>query len=195
LYFLGVPGTVGGAIFNNAHYLEDLIGDHVSKVKIATQQGKIYWVDHDDCDFEYDHSRFQKSQEIILEAEFCLKPGSKIKSMELISKATRYRAQTQPLGLPSSGCIFQNVPNTASLKSQFPAFTQKKFVGAGFLIDQAGLKGTKVGGISISHKHAAFFVNDGAGTSQDVEKLLTLVKKTVKAKFGVSLKEEVFFLN
>lgn len=193
-YFLGVPGTVGGAIYNNAHYLSDLIGDFIYRVQVITPESHLIWLEHDECDFSYDHSRFQTSGEIVVIAEFALKPGDKEASMAKVIEATRYRAKTQPLGEPSSGCIFQNVPNTDHLRQLFPQFADQQFVPGGFLIDQAGLKGAKEGGIEVSHKHAAFFVNTGQGTAAEVEKLIEKVKNQVKQKFGATLREEVFYL-
>lgn len=194
-YFLGVPGSVGGAIFNNAHYLDSLISDHILAVKIISGDGSISWIDKDEAGFGYDQSRFHHSGEVILGGRFGLKQGNRQDSQALISEATLYRARTQPLGEPSSGCIFQNAPNTDQLKDKFPQFAANKFLGGGFLIDQAGCKGMKVGGISVSHKHAAFFINDGTGTSAEVLELITQVKQRVREQFGVELKEEVFFLS
>lgn len=193
-YFLGVPGTLGGAIYNNSHYLSDLISQYVQRVKIVTQDGEIAWLDKAECAFEYDDSRFQTSHEIILAAEFLLEQGDNAHSQELIKEATVYRAQTQPLGMPSSGCIFQNVPNTPHLQELFPKFAERSHVPGGFLIDQAGMKGERIGDIEVSQKHAAFFVNHGNGTSKQVEELVEKVKASVKAQFGVELHEEVFYL-
>lgn len=193
-YFHGVPGSLGGAIYNNAHYLDSLIGDHVARVEVIDKQGKISWLNKENCDFSYDHSRFQSSQEIIFSVEFDLEKGNSEKSQELIKEAVGYRAKTQPLNLPSSGCIFQNVKNTEKLKEQFPQFADHSHVPGGFLIDQAGLKGERVGDIEISSKHAAFFVNHGAGRASDVQRLVEIVKNTVKEKFGVDLQAEVFFI-
>ncbi|MBT4652101.1 MAG: UDP-N-acetylmuramate dehydrogenase [Candidatus Pacebacteria bacterium] len=193
-YFLGVPGTIGGAIYNNAHYLEDLIGKHVSRVEILNKDGEFQWLSHDECQFAYDYSRFQKTKEIIFRVEFSLVKGDKEKSMALVRKATEYRAKTQPLALPSSGCIFQNVPNNPKLREQFPLFAERQHVPGGFLIDQAGLKGEHEGGIEVSDKHAAFFVNTGQGTAAEVKKLIFRVKSAVKNKFQVELNEEVFWL-
>lgn len=194
-YFLGVPGTLGGAVYNNAHYLQDLIGTHINRVEIITENGETAWLNHKDCDFGYDSSRFQHTKEIIITVEFVLAVGDLETSRQLIKEATQYRATTQPLGLPSSGCIFQNVPNTPELKKRFPQFADRTHVPGGFLIDQAGLKQTKVGDIEVSDKHAAFFVNRGNGTAQDVKQLVQLVKERVKAEFGVELQEEVFYLS
>ncbi len=192
-YFLGVPGNLGGAVYNNAHYLEHLLGEHITQVEVVSSQGSR-WLSHDECDFSYDHSRFHKTKECIFQVEFELAHGDVASSQQLIAEATRYRASTQPLGEASSGCIFQNTPVTPELLKHFPQLEGKSYAGGGFLIDQAGLKGTKVGDIEVSDKHAAFFINKGNGNAADVKKLVTLVKQQVKEKFGVVLKEEVFYL-
>ena len=93
-YFLGVPGNIGGAIYNNAHYLEDLIGDHILRVEVLNEKGEFVWLDNKECEFGYDISRFQKTKEIIYQAEFVLEKGEKEKSLELVKKATEYRAET-----------------------------------------------------------------------------------------------------
>lgn len=193
--FLGIPGTVGGAVFNNAHYLSHLISDHIHQVEVVDQKGEVKILNCDECQFAYDSSRFQKSKEIILEVVFALKKGLSTASQKLIKEATQYRARTQPIGLPSSGCIFKNTPSTPQLQKLFPDFKDKKFISAGFLIDQAGLKGLKIGGIEVSTKHAAFFINHGSGSSEDLKKLIALVKKEIKKKFGLVLEEEVFYLS
>ncbi len=193
-YFLGVPGSLGGAILNNAHYLSHLIGEYVVRVQVVTSAGEVAWLSKADCDFAYDHSRFQQSGEIIWQVEFQLPLGTREKSQELIKEATLYRANTQPLGIPSSGCIFQNVPNTPYLKELFPQFAEKAFVPGGFLIDQAGLKGLREGDLEVSEKHAAFMVNHGQGTSAELNTLIEKVKAVVRAKFGVELQEEVFYI-
>lgn len=194
-YFLGVPGTVGGAVYNNAHYLAHLIGEHISRVKIITGESELVWLSQVECEFGYDSSRFQRTKEIIVAAEFSLPKGDLAQSQQLIKEATVYRAETQPLGEPSSGCIFQNVPATPELLARFPQFASKSHISGGFLIDQAGLKGKRVGDIEVSHKHAAFFVNKGQGTAQQVKELVNIVKTTVKEKLNVDLQEEVFYLN
>lgn len=193
-YFLGVPGSVGGAVFNNSHYLQHLLGEYVTRVLVVTPDGTTQWVSQKDTEFGYDTSRFHTSGEIIFEVEFDLPSGDADVSRELIKTATRKRASTQPLGEPSSGCIFQNVPNSPQLQAQFPQFADQPFVPGGFLIDQAGLKGESRGGISVSTVHAAFFVNNGSGTAAQVKELVEHVKQTVKQKFQVELQEEVFYL-
>jgi UDP-N-acetylmuramate dehydrogenase len=193
-YFLGVPGKLGGAIYNNAHYLADLIGEHIYRVEVITRDGQTRWLSQAECEFAYDDSVFHDTKDIILQAEFALLPGDKEKSMELVKEATLYRAKTQPLGEPSSGCYFRNSPNNALLKEKYPQFSERQECPSAFLIDQAGLKGTRVGDIEISQKHAAFFINRGKGTSDQVLELAEQVKQRVRELYGVELKEEVFLL-
>ncbi|HEX7017450.1 MAG TPA: UDP-N-acetylmuramate dehydrogenase [Patescibacteria group bacterium] len=194
-YFLGVPGKLAGAIYNNAHYLQDLVGEHVTAVEVITVKGETRWLSQAECEFSYDYSRFHHTQEVILTVRFALAKGNKEESLAKIKEATLYRAQTQPLGMPSSGCIFQNTPNNDHLRQLFPQFAERSHVPGGFLIDQAGLKGEREGDLEVSHKHAAFFVNHGHGTAADLQKLITKVKQRVKDKFGVELEEEVFYLS
>lgn len=193
-YFLGVPGRLGGAVYNNAHYLADLIGKHVHKVEVITRAGEVKWLSNEECQFGYDSSVFHETNDIILTIVFALPKGDKEKSMELVKEATLYRAKTQPLGEPSSGCYFRNSPNTPILKARFAQYAERRECPSAFLIDQAGLKGAKVGDIEVSQKHAAFFVNKGFGTSDQVRELAQIVKDKVYKEFGVELKEEVFFL-
>lgn len=193
-YFLGVPGTLGGAVYNNAHYLGKLIDAHIHEVMAVDGDGNSVWLDHKACDFAYEHSRFQKTKEIIWKVRFALKKGNKEESMARIKEATEYRANTQPLGLHSSGCIFQNVPNDDKLKQLFPQFAEASHVPGGFIIDQAGLKGLSYGDIEVSEKHAAWMINKGNGTADQVKNLIDEVKARVADKFGVELHEEVFFL-
>lgn len=194
-YFLGVPGSLGGAVYNNAHYLSQLISEHILQVEVLTDDFEFKWLPKDDCAFGYDSSRFHKTTEIITAVQFSLAKGTPETSQDLIKKATVYRATTQPLGEPSSGCIFQNTPNTPALQKLFPQFADQTHVPGGFIIEQAGLKGETEGGIEVSHKHAAFFVNKGQGTAQQVKKLVQKVKQRVAERFGVELTEEVFYLS
>lgn len=194
--FIGVPGVLGGAIYNNAHYLGFLIGDSVTQVEaFDLQAGEIVYISHENCQFAYEKSIFQSAKHLIIfSAYFALKKADaaaiKIRLHEAIAK----REREQPLSLPSCGCVFQNPSNTPALQEQFPQFAAQSFIPAGFLIEQAGLKGTQQGAVQVSDKHAAFFVNLGGATATDAKTLIKRVKAAVAAKFDVMLKEEVFYL-
>ena len=194
--FIGVPGVLGGAIYNNAHYLNDLIGDNIRQIEVFdVEKEETLIFPREKCEFAYEQSVFQKNRNLIIfSAYFELKkfPPEEIK--QKVRDAIQKRELTQPLHMPSCGCVFQNPLNNEHLKKLFPQFAEAEFVPAGFLIDQAGLKGVKEGDIQVSEQHAAFFVNLGHGKASDVGKLVEKVKSVVLQKFDVILREEVFYL-
>ena len=122
----------------------------------------------------------------------------KTNNLDLITQKaleiSKFRKISQPYEYPSAGCFWQNVPNSESLKKLFPKFEKQKLVSAGFLIDQAGLKGKRVGDAQVSEKHASFIINRGKATANEVEKLAKIVKDEVENKFGVKLLAEVVII-
>jgi UDP-N-acetylmuramate dehydrogenase len=105
----------------------------------------------------------------------------------IANDSIQYRRQTQPQGVLTAGCAFRNISNAESLVANTPNHT----TSAGFLIDHAGLKGTRVGDAEISSVHANFIVNRGKATASDVVQLIELVRTKVKEQFGVTLSEEI----
>lgn len=189
--FLGQPGTVGGAIFINAHFPQGkkFTGDFVVSAKILGLEDKIKEVDVDYFRFAYDESIIQHSKEIVLSVVFKLTRSTKEKVWEEGNKTTSYRQLTQPQGYPTAGCTFRNISYAEALAIPTPNRTQS----AGFLIDQCGLKGKTIGGAQISEKHANFILNKGGAKAQEVIDLINLCKEKVKSKFGVNLKEEIVY--
>lgn len=187
-YFLGLPGTVGGAIYNNSHYQHQMIGDLVHEVKVLDRHLNIKTYTQPELKFGYDTSLLQRTKELILSATFTLPGGDKQVLWDKATTFAKTRASTQPLSLPSSGCMFQNLSPS---ESELLGLNHKS---VGYLIDQAGLKGTSVGGAKVSDVHANFIVNTGSATATDILKLIKLIKKQVKAKFGITLRPEVFFV-
>lgn len=185
---LGLPGTVGGAVYNNSHHLDKLWGDHLVEVEVLDLEGKIKKYTQKECQFDYDYSVFHKTKETILSASFQLKRGDKAKLWEVATEAVKRRSSTQPLGLPSSGCMFKNISLADRMRLGVPT------ASAGYLIDKAGLKGLSVGGAKVSDVHANFIVNDGTAKASDVNELVALVRIKVKEKFGVDLIEEVILI-
>lgn len=186
--FLGLPGTIGGAIYNNSHHLDKLIGDYVQKVKVITPSQTIKTYTQKQMNFAYDYSILHQTKDIVLSATFKLKKGNSKNLAQQGKKAVQRRASTQPLGKPSSGCIFQNITAQQAKKLNLP--TQS----TGYLIDQAGLKGKSIGGAKISTKHANFIVNQNNATYQDVQKLIQLIKQKIKQKYHLTPKLEIFIL-
>jgi UDP-N-acetylmuramate dehydrogenase len=189
--FLGVPGTVGGAVYNNSHHLDHLIGSYIESVQALTLDNQTISLKQAACNFAYDHSRFQASGEIILSATFKLSPADKTRLSQAAQAALSRRRSTQPLELPSSGCMFKNIGENAAKKYQTPNLT----TSAGYLIDQAGLKGTTIGGAIVSSKHANFIVNTGQATAKDIIDLSDKIISVIKDKYGVTLEREVFLIS
>ncbi len=187
---LGLPGSVGGAVYNNSHHLDKLWGDHIIEVEAIDTEGKIKKYTQSELKFEYDYSIFHKTKEVILSASFQLKRGDKDALWVVANAAVKRRATTQPLGVPSSGCMFKNIPLADAMRIGTPDTIQS----VGYLLDKAGLKGLRVGGASVSEVHANFIVNDGTATAQDVLDLVEQIKTKIKAKFGVDLTEEVIII-
>lgn len=187
--FLGQPGTVGGAVYINAHSIKDnkFIGDFLTAAKIFNQEGNICEVTKDYFYFSYDQSKIQKTKELVLSVVFKLTRSQKEKVWEKASEAMSYRAETQPQGYASGGCTFRNISYAEALSVPTP----NRIQSAGFLIDQCGLKGTAIGDAQISDKHANFIINKGKAKASDVLDLIELCKKKVKEKFGVTLQEEI----
>jgi UDP-N-acetylmuramate dehydrogenase len=172
----GIPGSVGGAVFMNAGANGTETCFCLTSVEFMDEKGELHIFPKSELHFSYRHSPFQKMKGAIISATFTLTPSetARTKQIEIINN----RKKTQPLNVPSAGCIFKN-PNCGH---------------AGALIDQSGLKGTNCGGAQVSPVHANYIVNSGNATAQDVLSLITLIKKTVKEKSGADLESEVRFI-
>ncbi|MFC1653930.1 UDP-N-acetylmuramate dehydrogenase [Patescibacteria group bacterium] len=188
--FLGVPGTVGGAVYNNSHHLDHLIGSYISQVEVIDKEANIKTYSNDQMKFSYDYSIVQDTGEVVISATFDLKKGNKDELWKAAEAALKRRRDTQPLEIPSSGCMFKNIGKAQALSYKTPNHS----TSAGLLIDKSGLKGEKIGGAEVSDVHANFITNKGGATAEDIDKLATLVADRVKEKYGVTLEREVFFI-
>lgn len=182
----GTPGSVGGAIYGNAHWQRANIGDVVASVRLAGRDGSLRQVPQDRMEFAYDTSRLQRSGEVLIWAAFQVTPGHAPEALRAVARASlAFRKRTQPLASPSAGCIFQNpqrprdpVPEDVPLSS-------------GALVDRAGLKDVAIGGARVSPVHGNFIVNDGTATAADIAALIALCRTRVHDAFGVTLREEI----
>lgn len=172
---IGVPGTLGGALIMNAGAFGGEISNCLINVKVMTLSGSINQYDAGDIDFSYRHSTF-KENEIIISANFELKK----EPSEIISKkrdiASKGRKNNQPLRFRSAGSVFKN---------------PKPDLAAGYLIDKAGLKGTRCGEAEISEHHANFFINHGQAKASDIINLIRIARKKVQEKFNITLDLEI----
>ena len=171
---IGVPGTLGGALVMNAGAFGGEISNYLKSVEIMNMSGEVNTYYPGDIDFSYRFSTI-RSNEFVLLARFELKEEDPEIIQEKRYKASKGRKTNQPLKFRSAGSVFKNPKEHA----------------AGYLIDQAGLKGRRVGEAEISPHHANFFVNHGGAKSSDITALIRLARKTVFKKFGIKLELEV----
>jgi len=184
----GTPGTVGGAIFGNAHFGGRLIGELVDSVRLVTREGAVRLLPASDMAFGYDRSRLQETGEILLSADFRVSEGEPAQLRAVARESLAFRKRTQPLDTPSAGCVFQN-PERG--RDQVPEGIPWS---AGALVDRAGLKGARIGGASVSSTHGNFIVNDGSAQARDIRRLIDRCRAAVKERFGVELREEIVYL-
>ncbi len=173
----GIPGTIGGAVVMNAGAKQYCIADKLISAKvICLKTKKVFELNNKELSFGYRDSRLQHDKLIVLSAKLKLSPN---KNPEKILKETyaniTERLNTQPYHLPSCGSVFRN---PEPLK-------------AGALIENLGLKGTKVGGAEISKIHANFIVNTNKAKAKDIEEIICLIQRKVQKKYGFLLFPEV----
>jgi UDP-N-acetylmuramate dehydrogenase len=184
----GTPGTVGGAIFGNAHFAGQLISERVVEARLASNDGTSIDVPVADMRFGYDRSRLQESGEILLSAVFRVGHGDPAALRATARASLAFRKKTQPLETPSAGCIFQNPERSRDAVPEGIPWS------AGALVDRAGLKNATVGGARVSPVHGNFIVNDGGATANDIRRLVQRCRAAVKERFGVELREEIVYL-
>lgn len=186
-YHLGLPGTIGGAIYMNSKWTNPVsyIGDNLASAQLMSKDGIMRKVNRDYFEFAYDFSILQKTKELFIEGIFRLKKDDPEILKKRAQKSLAYRKATQPFGVNTGGCFFQNISEEEKAQNHLPTKS------AGYLIDKAGLMGKKVGGYMVSDKHANFIINTGEGKPEDLKIILNEIKATIKEKYGVDLKEEV----
>lgn len=179
-YQLGLPGTIGGAVYANAYFPKKsfFIGDVVSKVKILTPSGEIKEVDREYCAFSSGKSSFQSSRDIILSVIFELSPGNKKILWERGTDAVTYRNDSQPNNM-INGCMYRNfflsdqmVISDNELRAYF---------------SKAGLLGKKIGNVMISPDNPRYILNMGGGTIDEVMQLMSQVKEILLQTCNVSM--------
>lgn len=174
-FAIGIPGTLGGAVFMNAGAYDGEMSHVVTAVRAVDFQGNIKEYDASHLDFGYRHSVFYDNHEVIGEVIMTLKPGDKNVIKARMDELTEKRESKQPLEFASAGSTFKRPPGYF----------------AGTLIEQTGLKGLSVGDAQVSHKHAGFVINTGSASAKDVLDLIAEVQRRVYDQHGVHLEPEV----
>ena len=181
----GTPGTVGGAVYGNAHFQGRLISELVTGVTLVTPAGEVQEVAAADMEFAYDYSRLHRTREVVMFADFRVGTGEPAALREVARQSLAFRKRTQPLEAASAGCVFQNPdPARDAVPDGIPP-------SAGALVDRAGLKGASEGQARVSPTHANFIVNEGGATAREIGRLVERCKRAVAERFGVHLREEI----
>jgi UDP-N-acetylmuramate dehydrogenase len=187
-HYVGIPSTVGGAVWQNLHFLSPaperertmFIAEVFETAELLTETGDRRTVDRDYMKFGYDTSTLHKQRDVALAVTFKLEPGDKAVMHRIMQENLSWRGGKHPWleYHPSAGSIFKKIEG----------------VGAGRLIDQVGLKGHRHGDAQISHIHANIMVNLGKATAKDVRELIATAQSKVAAQFGQHLEPEIGFI-
>jgi UDP-N-acetylmuramate dehydrogenase len=185
-HFAGIPSTIGGAIWQNLHFLSPdrtktvFIESVVESAEILDEENKIRKVAKEFFEFGYDKSILHRKNLVVTEVIFKLEPKQKIIIEKQIEENLKWRKEKQPLleKFPSCGSVFKKIENA----------------GAGRLIDKVGLKGYRIGGAQVSEKHANFIVNTAGATAQNVRDLIKLIQEKVFGETGYKLETEIDFI-
>ena len=197
---VGIPAaTIGGAVRGKAAAFDGSMAKRVESVEaLESKSLKLQKFKNKDCQFSYRQSIFKKNKNLIIfSATLKLKKESKQKIEKRVAGHSNYRKARHPKD-PSAGSIFKNIKFSKSLAKKFPEFLQfekREEIPSAFLIERCGLKGKKSGGAKISEQHANFILNFNNAKAKDVQKLINLIKKSVKNKFGIILEEEIQHLD
>lgn len=169
----GIPGTVGGCLVMNAGTRLGEMKDSVKAVRLVNMKGDVMDLPAASIPFEYRRARLPKG--IVVGVWLQLRQGIRAEIEKVVKDYLHYRRDTQPLTMPSAGCVFKNPPNDS----------------AGRLLEATGLKGLRVGDAEVSTKHGNFIINRGHATAADVIGLIGIVRRMIKHKAGVRLDLEL----
>jgi UDP-N-acetylmuramate dehydrogenase len=171
----GIPGSLGGALVMNASAFNGSISDHLYDVEVYSK-GQIFRLKKDEIKFAYRTSSL--NDKVILEAGFDFPDGDKERIASIRKELLDYRKSAQPVSWPSAGCVFKNPPG----------------YHAAVIIQEANLKGVRIGGAEVSDLHGNFIINTGKATAKDVIELINVVRKRVQEKLNLTLELEVKML-
>jgi UDP-N-acetylmuramate dehydrogenase len=187
-HYVGIPSTVGGALWQNLHFLAPaparertmFIAEVTREAEILTAEGERRSVDAGYFEFGYDTSILHHRPDIVLTATFGLEPGDPARMRQIVAENLEWRREKHPPldTEPSAGSIFKKIEG----------------IGAGRLIDQCGLKGTRIGGAMVTHRHANIFINTGGATAADVRALIAHCQEIVYKRMGYWLEPEISFV-
>lgn len=174
-FLSGIPGTLGGALVNNAGIKETSISDIVYIIQYMDKSGHWTVANKPEISWDYRYSQLKGKAFFVLSCFLRAEKKSKEEVKKKISAILKQRKEKQPLEYPSAGSVFKNPPGFF----------------AGKLIEEAGLKGFRIGGAMVSEKHANFIINTGNASSSDVWNLIRYIQKKVNSRYNILLKPEI----
>lgn len=185
-WFAGIPGTIGGAVYNNIHGGSRFFSEVVKSVNVLTEKGDFQSLPNNILKFDYDYSIFHENKDVILSVDLVLREGEKERARNTsIAWATRKRLQPAN----SAGCCFQNIDKPTQTRLNLESNSW------GYIIDKVlGLKGKEIGKAKISEKHAAFIETQPGASSSDVLNLFDTIYETSNKRLGITPKTEIFFI-
>lgn len=196
-----LPGTIGGAVRGNAGCFGGETKDVVESAEVL-RDGKRMMLTNSECGFGYRDSIFKHNKDVILSVTLKLRKATKEECIAKLDAVLTQRKADQPSDAPSAGCMFKNFEykdgaDIEKLRARLAvpdAFIKAKRIPAGWLVEQADLKGKKVGGATVSDKHGNFVMNIGHASASDALQLVSLVKMKIRDEYGIQLEEEVQLL-
>ena len=177
-FAVGIPGSLGGAVYMNAGAYDGEMKDAVVSVEVMTRSGEIKTLGREELQFAYRHSALQASDVIVLEVKLHVRAGDKVAIQTKMDDFSQRRVSKQPLDMPSAGSTFKR--------------PEGHFVGK--MVEESGLKGFRIGGAEVSVKHAGFIVNADRATAKDVLQLIDYIEKIILENYNVALVPEVLVL-
>ena len=201
---VGVPGTIGGAIYGNAGCYGGEMKDvlvSVDAYRLSDKQRVTYLAN--ECSYGYRESRFKSEPHLIFGGVIKLTPTTDVAAGKLkMENIMKQRREKQPLESSSAGCVFKNFEYHSDDQIELlkravevpVTMLEKKTISCGWLVDQVGMMGQSVGDLEVSTKHGNFFVNKGKGRAEDVLALISRVKMKVRDELGIEMQEEVQYV-
>lgn len=200
---VGLPGTIGGAVYGNAGCFGGEMKDVVESVHAyAVREQRDVVLTGEACAFAYRESMFKREPHVILDVTLILREGDPVQAQQKLEEIMAKRKDTQPQGAFTAGCLFKNIEyqdesvlERAKRELEIPPeMLAAKRIPAGWVIDQLGLKGKTIGNAQVSPVHGNFLVNLGGATASDVIQLSSVIKMNVRDKLGLLLQDEVQYV-
>jgi UDP-N-acetylmuramate dehydrogenase len=184
-YAAGIQGTIGGAVHGNAGAFGHAINEILESAVILTEADKIEVADNEYFKFAYRSSKLCLKEDTVLSVRLKLRAEDPLQLAETVKDRRKFRQERHPVGIGTAGSVFKNIRSLEKPEEVIPA---------GKLLDEAGMKGMKIGGAEIFEKHCNIIVNRGNAKSEDVLKLIEKMKEAVFNKFGIDLEREILYI-